>query len=263
MALQSQVDILSSARLVTPEGGDTAPFAAHNDSLKQPGLGMRDDLAAPGTSGLKPELERLREELAATTSETGCSPPGLRTPPGGKEARRTGGNCKRLRKQSGACRHRTASHLHSLVAGLTVIEETLPPQRPVPAPRAQWHSVDAQGHWPRKPPPPSALLFPPTKEFESIGKALAPMHTVLDQSRPRSPENANALAPAHLLFASGLHGIDGPLGRTIPSSRLTHGGSKACFRIWRAGTEPLEAPPIRTLTHATDLDRPPPRAVPA
>ncbi len=66
VALQRQVDILSSARLVTKKA-DHTPFAAANDTLKGI-VSERDDLRHL-TSGLKLELERLREELAATARE--------------------------------------------------------------------------------------------------------------------------------------------------------------------------------------------------
>ena len=66
VALQRQVDILSSARLVTKKA-DNTPFAAANDTLKHI-VSERDDLRHLST-GLKLELEKLREELAATHRE--------------------------------------------------------------------------------------------------------------------------------------------------------------------------------------------------
>ncbi|MEI9894374.1 MAG: response regulator [Chthoniobacter sp.] len=66
VALQRQVDILSSARLVTKKA-DNTPFAAANDSMKAI-VSERDDLRHL-TAGLKLELENLREELAATIRE--------------------------------------------------------------------------------------------------------------------------------------------------------------------------------------------------
>ena len=66
VALQRQVDILSSARLVTKKA-DNTPFAAANDTLKSI-VSERDDLRHL-TAGLKLELEKLREELAATGRE--------------------------------------------------------------------------------------------------------------------------------------------------------------------------------------------------
>ena len=66
IALQRQIDILSSARLVTKKA-DNTPFAAANDSMKTV-VAERDDLRHL-SAGLKLELEKLREELAATTRE--------------------------------------------------------------------------------------------------------------------------------------------------------------------------------------------------
>lgn len=66
VALQRQIDILSSARLVTKKA-DNTPFAAANDSMKTV-VAERDDLRHL-SAGLKLELEKLRDELAATTRE--------------------------------------------------------------------------------------------------------------------------------------------------------------------------------------------------
>jgi len=66
VALQRQIDILSSARLVTKKA-DNTPFAAANDTMKTI-VAERDDLRHL-SAGLKLELEKLREELAATTRE--------------------------------------------------------------------------------------------------------------------------------------------------------------------------------------------------
>jgi hypothetical protein len=66
VALQRQIDILSSARLVTRKS-DHTPFAAANDTLKNI-VSERDDLRHM-TSGLKLELEKLRDELTATIRE--------------------------------------------------------------------------------------------------------------------------------------------------------------------------------------------------
>lgn len=65
-ALQRQIDILSSARLVTKKV-DNTPFAAANDTLKTI-VAERDDLRHMA-AGLKLELEKLRDELAATVRE--------------------------------------------------------------------------------------------------------------------------------------------------------------------------------------------------
>lgn len=66
VALQRQIDILSSARLVTKKA-DHTPFAAANDTLRNI-VSERDDLRHL-TSGLKLELDKLREELAGTVRE--------------------------------------------------------------------------------------------------------------------------------------------------------------------------------------------------
>jgi len=66
VALQRQIDILSSARLVTKKA-DNTPLAAGNDTLKTI-VAERDDLRHI-TAGLKLELEKLRNELAATNRE--------------------------------------------------------------------------------------------------------------------------------------------------------------------------------------------------
>lgn len=66
IAQQRQIDILSSARLVTKKT-EVTPFATHNDTLKTI-VSERDDLRHLST-GLKLELENLREELAATIAE--------------------------------------------------------------------------------------------------------------------------------------------------------------------------------------------------
>lgn len=66
VALQRQIDILSSARLVTKKA-DNTPFAAANDTLKTI-VAERDDLRHLN-AGLKLELEKLREELSATVRE--------------------------------------------------------------------------------------------------------------------------------------------------------------------------------------------------
>jgi CheY-like chemotaxis protein/pSer/pThr/pTyr-binding forkhead associated (FHA) protein len=65
-ALQRQIDILSSARLFTKKS-ETTPMSASNDALKA-AIAERDDLRHLNT-GLKLELERMREELAATARE--------------------------------------------------------------------------------------------------------------------------------------------------------------------------------------------------
>ena len=65
-SLQRQIDILSSARLVTKKA-DTTPLAADNDALKAV-VAERDDLRHLA-AGLRLELEKLREELAATIRE--------------------------------------------------------------------------------------------------------------------------------------------------------------------------------------------------
>lgn len=66
VTLQRQIDILSSARLVTKKA-DNTPFATANDTLKTI-VAERDDLRHM-SAGLKLELERLREELAVTVRE--------------------------------------------------------------------------------------------------------------------------------------------------------------------------------------------------
>ncbi|MEP6668200.1 MAG: response regulator [Chthoniobacter sp.] len=66
VALQRQVDILSSARLVTKKV-DNTPFAASNDALKTI-VAERDDLRHL-TAGLKLELEKLKDEIAVTNQE--------------------------------------------------------------------------------------------------------------------------------------------------------------------------------------------------
>jgi CheY-like chemotaxis protein len=66
IALQRQIDILSSARLVTKKA-DNTPFASANDALKTI-VGERDDLRHL-TAGLKLELENVREELTSTIRE--------------------------------------------------------------------------------------------------------------------------------------------------------------------------------------------------
>lgn len=66
VAQQRQIDILSSARLVTKKT-EVTPFASHNDAFKAVSS-ERDDLRHLST-GLKLELENLREELAATIAE--------------------------------------------------------------------------------------------------------------------------------------------------------------------------------------------------
>jgi CheY-like chemotaxis protein len=66
VAQQRQIDILSSARLVTKKT-EVTPIASHNDALKAV-TAERDDLRHLST-GLKLELENLREELAATVAE--------------------------------------------------------------------------------------------------------------------------------------------------------------------------------------------------
>jgi CheY-like chemotaxis protein len=65
-ALQRQIDILSSARLVTKKA-DNTPFAADNDTLKTI-VAERDDLRHLN-AGLKLELEKLRDELSVTVRE--------------------------------------------------------------------------------------------------------------------------------------------------------------------------------------------------
>jgi CheY-like chemotaxis protein len=65
-SLQRQIDILSSARLVTKKA-DTTPLAADNDALKAV-VAERDDLRHLN-AGLKLELEKLRDELSATIRE--------------------------------------------------------------------------------------------------------------------------------------------------------------------------------------------------
>lgn len=65
-ALQRRIDILSSARLVTGRT-ETSPSAAASDSLRAVAT-ERDDLRHQNT-GLKLELEKLREELTLTLRE--------------------------------------------------------------------------------------------------------------------------------------------------------------------------------------------------
>ena len=66
VGLQRQIDILSTARLLTKKA-DNAPVPATDDALKAI-VSERDDLRHL-TAGLKFELEKVREELAATTRE--------------------------------------------------------------------------------------------------------------------------------------------------------------------------------------------------
>ena len=66
VALQRQIDILSSARLVTKKA-DNTPGTADQDALKAI-VAERDDLRHL-SSGLKLELERLRDELTVTIRE--------------------------------------------------------------------------------------------------------------------------------------------------------------------------------------------------
>ena len=66
VALQRQIDILSSARLVTRKA-DNTPVATDNDSLKSI-VAERDDLRHL-SAGLKLELEKLRDELTVTIRE--------------------------------------------------------------------------------------------------------------------------------------------------------------------------------------------------
>ena len=66
VALQRQIDILSSARLVTRKS-DQTPFAVSSDSLKNI-VSERDDLRHMA-AGLKLEVEQLRKELEAAIRE--------------------------------------------------------------------------------------------------------------------------------------------------------------------------------------------------
>ena len=242
VALQRQVDILSSARLVTKKA-DTAPFAAHNESLKTM-TSERDDLRHL-TSGLKLELENLREELAATATERDAARRACELLQAEKVAHWK--ELQELRKQNGAaCIEPPRTPLPR--AGLTVIERTQPPQRPVPA-RARKGTPLTPGASMAENADTQRITLPPAKEFEDIGKALNPMHTVLINLTAQ-PENANALAQL-TTFASGFTQSAARLG-DHPISRLGM-AIEGLLQDLTSRTEPLGPAPIRTLTHATDL----------
>ena len=242
VALQRQIDILSSARLVTKKA-DTAPFAAHNESLKTM-TSERDDLRHL-TSGLKLELEKVREELAATISERDAARQACELLQAEKVTHWR--ELQQLRKQLAPA---DAEELPAppLTAGLTVIEETQPPQRPAPARARKGTPLIAPGTTPETAAT-QRITLPAAKEFEGIAKALTPMQSAL-QNLTAQPGNTMALAQLST-YASGLIESTAQLG-DHPISRLGL-AIEGMLHDLASRPEPPEAAHIRTLTHATDL----------
>lgn len=240
VALQRQIDILSSARLVTKKA-DTTPFAAHNDTLKAI-VAERDDLRHL-SSGLKLELERLREELAATAIERDAARQACELLQAEKVS--YGREIQDLRKQLAAPQPAAAP---VLTAGLTVIEETQPPQRPVPARARKGTPLVANGS-PAETAATQRITLPVPKEFEDIAAQLASMRDALENL---SEQPANTLDFAQLsTHASGLTASVSRLG-DHPIGRLAL-AIEGMLQDLASRPDAPEAPHIRTLTHATDL----------
>jgi CheY-like chemotaxis protein len=240
--LQRQVDILSSARLVTKRA-DTAPYAAHNDSLKTV-TAERDDLRHL-TSGLKLELENLREELAATISERDAARQACELLQVEKVTHWR--ELQKLRQQVGLPAV-DPSDPPADGPGLTVIDETQPTARPVPARARKGTPLTSDGT-PAENAPTQRITLPPTKEFEGIAKALAPMHSTL-RNLTTQPSNSTALAQLST-YATGFSESAARLG-DHPISRLGL-AIEGLLQDLTSRKEPPDSASIRTLTHATEL----------
>jgi CheY-like chemotaxis protein len=239
-AMQRQVDILSSARLVTKKA-DTAPFAAHNDLMKAL-VSERDDLRHM-TSGLKLELERVREELTATIGERDA-------------ARRA---CELLQReahqqeQRELCRRTLSAPAEAApagqdTAGLTVIEETSPPRRPVPARARNGTPISATATL-AEAAATQRITLPLPKEFEEIATALVPVRIALE-SLTAQPDDTNVLAQLST-YANELVESASALG-DHPICRLGL-AIEGLLQDFASRPEAPQATHIRTLTHATDL----------
>jgi CheY-like chemotaxis protein/pSer/pThr/pTyr-binding forkhead associated (FHA) protein len=242
VALQRQIDILSSARLVTKKA-DTTPFAAHNDALKNM-VAERDDLRHL-TSGLKLELENMREELAATASERDAARQACELLQAEKVAHWR--ELQELRKQSVA-RATEAESAPPPIAGLTVIEETQPPIRPVP-PRARKGTPLTSQATTAETAATQRITLPLPREFEQIASALAPVRTALE-GLATQPSDTNILAQLST-YANSLTESTARLG-DHPISRLGL-AIEGLLQDLASRPEPPVAAHIRTLTHATDL----------
>lgn len=238
ISLQRQIDILSSARLVTKKA-DTTPFAAHNDTLKSI-VAERDDLRHL-SSGLKLELERIREELSATASERDAARQACELLQAEKVAHWR--ELQELRKQIAAGE---APPLEG--AGLTVIEETQPPQRPVPAQARKGTPIVATGKT-AETAATQRITLPQPKEFKPVADALDPMRTSL-QSLTLQPANTMDFAQlstyANKLVESVSWLGDHPIGRLAFAI-------EGLLQDLAGRPDAPEAAHIRTLTQATDL----------
>jgi CheY-like chemotaxis protein len=240
VALQRQVDILSSARLVTKKA-DTTPFAAHNETLKAMAA-ERDDLRHL-TSGLKLELEKLREELAATALERDAARQACDLLQAEKVAHWR--ELQELRRQTAETESLRAADKK---AGLTVIEETQPPQRPVPPVARKGTPLTASGTK-AETAATQRITLPQTKEFENIATALNPVRTAL-QNLTLQPANTIDFAQLST-YSSALTESASRLG-DHPISRLGL-AIEGLLQDLAGRPEAPEAAHIRTLTHATDL----------
>jgi len=240
MAMQRQVDILSSARLVTKRA-DTTPFAAHTDSLRAI-VSERDDLRHL-SSGLKLELEKLREELAATASERDAARQACELLQAEKVKSRRASPAGRPLALPEAAAAPVVQ-----IAGLTVIEKTIPPRRPVPA-QARSGTPLMVPATPAETAATQRITLPIPKEFESVADALAPVRAAL-ANLTTQPDDTNVLAQlstyANELVASAARLGDHPISRLGAAI-------EGLLQDLASRPEAPEAAHIRTLTQATDL----------
>ncbi len=248
--LQRQVDILSSARLVTKKA-DTTPFAAHTVSLKAV-VSERDDLRHL-TSGLKFELENVRNELAETARERDAARQACELLQAEKATQRR--ELQELRKLSaspavatGPVVARVLPAEPVIAAGLTVIEETQPPERPVsPAarpPSAQSAVVLTKSHASTQ-----RITLPLPPQFEPVFQALQPVQSTLARLAA-NPSETHALAEL-ATYASQFVDSTAALG-DHPLSRLGL-SIEAMLHDFASRSEPPAPAHIHTLTQATEV----------
>jgi len=250
VAQQRQIDILSSARLVTKKT-EVTPFAFHNDALKAI-TSERDDLRHLST-GLKLELENLREELAATIAERdaarqACELLHVEKVTNGREI-------QQLRKQAGSAPAptapadaREAAPAPAVVAAPLQTHVASSPNSASAAPTATFSSTEIAtitvdtGDTQK-------IEIPLPARFQVVFDALRPMRLALERLS-KDARDASALAEigAH---AGRLVETTNALG-PHPIGRLGL-AMEALLHDFAHRSEPPEAAHVRTLHQAAEL----------
>ena len=247
VAQQRQIDILSSARLVTKKT-ELTPFASNNDALKAV-TAERDDLRHLST-GLKLELENLREELAATVAERDAARQACELLQVEKVSR--GREIQDLRKQADAgqtsAEAREAAPAPAAVAAPLEGRVASSPNSGSASPTATFSSTEPVA-MPVDTGDTQKIELPLPARFQVVLDALRPMRMALERlSKNAADISALAEVGAH---AGRLVETTNALG-PHPIGRLGL-AMEALLHDFANRSQPPEAAHIRTLHQAAEL----------